>query len=202
WDIERRRYPQYDHTAVIIAEDITSRFLNVMSLFNGTIPLIALQMQALKIGDQVALVFTTVPNELRLGLDDDDDEVAEVTDRAYWEKRGNGPILSMVDRLQTILQQLDGNLTLKYNKVYIGLAKGGVTNNFVRFRPKKEVLRVEIRIEQSPEIEEKLEQGGLEGSEYDQRRGRYKIRLLKGDLEKTEPLLTELLEMAYKETLE
>ena len=26
WDIERRRYPQYDHTAVIIAEDITSRF--------------------------------------------------------------------------------------------------------------------------------------------------------------------------------
>jgi hypothetical protein len=29
WDIERKRYPQYEHTAVIIAEDITSRFLNV-----------------------------------------------------------------------------------------------------------------------------------------------------------------------------
>ena len=28
WDIERRRYPQYDHCAVLIAEDITSRFLN------------------------------------------------------------------------------------------------------------------------------------------------------------------------------
>jgi hypothetical protein len=27
WDIERKRYPQYDHCAVIIAEDITSRFL-------------------------------------------------------------------------------------------------------------------------------------------------------------------------------
>jgi hypothetical protein len=26
WDIERRRYPQYDHCAVIVAEDITSRF--------------------------------------------------------------------------------------------------------------------------------------------------------------------------------
>lgn len=25
WDIERKRYPQYDHTAVIIAEDITSK---------------------------------------------------------------------------------------------------------------------------------------------------------------------------------
>src|SRR6478735_3606441 len=48
WDIERKRYPQYDHCAVIIAEDITSRFLNVISLFNKAIPLIALQMNALK----------------------------------------------------------------------------------------------------------------------------------------------------------
>ena len=44
WDIERKRYPQYDHCAVIIAEDITSRFLSIIGLFNGTIPLIALQM--------------------------------------------------------------------------------------------------------------------------------------------------------------
>jgi hypothetical protein len=48
WDIERKRYPQYEHCAVLVAEDITSRFLNVISLFNGTIPLIAIQMQALE----------------------------------------------------------------------------------------------------------------------------------------------------------
>lgn len=36
WDIERKRYPQYEHCAVIIAEDITSRFLNVIQLFNGS----------------------------------------------------------------------------------------------------------------------------------------------------------------------
>ena len=52
WDIERKRYPQYDHCAVLVAEDITSRFLNVIALFNGTIPLIALQIQALKVGEQ------------------------------------------------------------------------------------------------------------------------------------------------------
>ena len=38
WDIERKRYPQYEHTAVIDAETITGRFLNVISLFNGMIP--------------------------------------------------------------------------------------------------------------------------------------------------------------------
>lgn len=70
WDIERKRYPQYDHCAVLIAEDITSRFLNVISLFNGTIPLIALQMQALKVGGKTTIVFTRVLDEMSRGLVD------------------------------------------------------------------------------------------------------------------------------------
>ena len=55
WDSERKRYPQYDHCAVIVAEEITGRFFNVISLFNGAIPLIALQMKAVKYGDNIAL---------------------------------------------------------------------------------------------------------------------------------------------------
>ena len=47
WDIEKKRYPHYEHCAVIVAEDITSRFLNVLSLFNGQIPLIAIQFYIL-----------------------------------------------------------------------------------------------------------------------------------------------------------
>jgi hypothetical protein len=58
WDIEKKRYPQYDHCAVIIAEDITSRFLNVISLFNGYIPIIAIQVKAIKIDDNFSLFFT------------------------------------------------------------------------------------------------------------------------------------------------
>jgi hypothetical protein len=48
WDIERRRYPQYDHIAVLIAEDITGRFLNVIGLFNDFIPIMALQVSAIE----------------------------------------------------------------------------------------------------------------------------------------------------------
>jgi len=47
WDIEKARYPHFDHVAVIVAEDIASRFLNVISLFNKAIALIAIQMRAL-----------------------------------------------------------------------------------------------------------------------------------------------------------
>ncbi len=75
WDIERKRYPQYDHCAVIIAEEITGRFLNVVSLFNGFIPVIALRMQAIVAGGSVGLIFTKVLDEVRLGLVDEDEEV-------------------------------------------------------------------------------------------------------------------------------
>jgi hypothetical protein len=119
WDIERKRYPQYDHCAVLIAEDITSRFLNVVSLFNGTIPLIAIQMQAVKIGDSVTVIFTIVMDELSRGyIDEDEDAEAAPTDRAYWEKRGSKETVGLADQLLVVLKELDPSLEFKYNKTH------------------------------------------------------------------------------------
>src|SRR3954454_8635667 len=36
--------PNYEHTAVLVAEVITARFLNIIGLFNAAIPLIAIQL--------------------------------------------------------------------------------------------------------------------------------------------------------------
>ena len=199
WDIERKRYPQYEHTAVIVAEDITSRFLNVISLFNGFIPLVAIQMQALKISDQVCLVFTTVLSEMTLGLVGDDEEVQETTDRAYWEKRGSKSTLEMTDAVLGIVKSWDNALELKYNKFYIGLAKQGQPNNFVVFRPTKEALRVEVRLERSDETQTKLEASGLDIMDYESRWGRYRIRLGKSDIKKHEQFLHDFLKLAYDE---
>jgi hypothetical protein len=68
WDIERRRYPAYDHCAVLVAENVTSRFLNILSLFAGTVPMVAIQLSALKIGDQIVLNFVTVLDRLHFGM--------------------------------------------------------------------------------------------------------------------------------------
>ena len=115
WDIERKRYPQYDHCAVLVAENLTSRFLNVIALFNGTIPLIAIQMQALKIGDNISLVFTKVMDEMTRGVvDEDEDAEAAPTDRNYWEERGTKATLHLVDQLLTIAREKDPSLELKY----------------------------------------------------------------------------------------
>ena len=197
WDIERKRYPQYDHTAVIVAEDITSRFLNIISLFNGTIPLVAVQMKALKYGDKVSLIYTTVIDQTKLGMVDEDEEVQEITDRPYWENRGSKATLVMVDELIEIIKKIDPALELKYNKFYIGLAKEGKPSNFVVFRPKKNFLRLEPRIERSEQMQERLETEGLDVMDYEERWGRYRIRLTKGDIKNHAEFLTKLLGEAH-----
>ena len=200
WDIERKRYPQYDHTAVIVAEDITTRFLNVIALFNGSIPLVAIQMNAVKLGEHVSLVCSTVLGEVRLGLVDEDEEVQEVTDRAYWEKRGSKITLGLADELHNIIKKIDPSLEMKYNKFYIGLARNGQPSNFVVFRPKKDWIRIEPRLPRSDETQAQLEQEGLDLMDYDTRWGRYRLNLAKGDVQKHEPFLTNLLKRAYEQS--
>jgi len=196
WDIERKRYPQYDHCAVIVAEDVTSRFLNVIGLFNGSIPLIAIQMNAFKIDDKVGLLFTTVLDELTFGLEEDDEQ--EVTDRAYWEKkRGTKATLALVDSLLKMINSFAPGYELKYNKIYIGLAQNGQPNNFVTFRAKKGHVRLEPRLKLSDEIQTLIDTAGLDVMEYDKRWGRYRIRLTKGDIDKNRDILIDLMKRAH-----
>jgi hypothetical protein len=199
WDIERKRYPQYEHTAVIVAEEITSRFLNVISLFNGTIPLMAVQMSALQLGDTVSLVFTTVLDQVRFGLVDEDEEVHEATDRTYWENRGSKDTVAMADEFLEVLRSFDPKLELKYNKFYIGLAEAGRPNNFVIFRPQKHAIRVEPRLRRTEETERSIEAHGLDVMDYDNKWGRYRIRLQRSDIKKHSEVIRQLLELSYKE---
>jgi hypothetical protein len=198
WDLERKRYPQYDHVAVLIAEDITSRFLNVISLLNGFIPLIAIQLNAIQVADQITLVFTVVLDH-RLGLALEEEEEREVTDRSYWEKRSSKMTVSMADEVLGLLKTLDQGLDLKYNKFYINVSKNSKPFNFVIFRPKKTSLGVEPKLKKAEEIEIMLDSAGLDVLGYDTRNQRYRIRLSKDEIQKHERLLKEILGRAYRE---
>lgn len=195
WDIERKKYPQYDHCAVIIAEDITNRFLNVINLFNGFIPLIAIKMEANKHEDNHWLSFTTVLNEMTLGKVEED-EVKEVADRNYWEKRGTDKTVKLADELLEIVNEVAPGHELKYNKFYIGLAKDGQPDNFAIFRPRKTNLNMEIKLEQSVETDKLIEEAGIDLMDYDNKWGRYRIRISKQDIVKNKELLKGLLELS------
>lgn len=193
WDIERKRYPQYDHCAVIIAEDITSRFLNVIGLFNGFIPLVAIQLNSIKVGDDIALVFTTVLDELPLGLVDEDEEVKEVTDRNYWLERGSKTTVKLADEMLELINEFAPGYELKYNKFYIGLAKDGRPNNFAIFGPRKAHLQVEFKVPQSDELDNLIEQNQLDDMGYDKKYGKYRLRISKGEVQKKKEVLKTLL---------
>lgn len=197
WDIERKRFPQYDHTAVIVAEDITSRFLNVISLFNGFIPLIAIQLNAMAQGEQIALLCTTVLDQMTLGLEEEDEE-KEVVDRSYWEKRGTKATVSLADKLFECIKSFAPGIVLKYNKFYIGLAQEGRTNNFVIFRPQKSSVRIEVRVKKSEELERKIEEKGIDLMDYT-KWGRYRIRLSKADIQEHSDFITQLLKLSFEE---
>ena len=178
WDIERKRYPQYEHAAVIVAEEITSRFLNVIQLFNGSIPLIALKMTVYKIGDQYALTFVKVLDEITYGLVDEDEPVSEPTDRNYWQtKRGTPKTVSMADDLLKLVQEVEPKAVLKYNKHYIGLAVDGQPLNFVAFMPRKAHVIMTVKLPKTQETDDILEEAGLETLSYDAQFRQYRLRI-------------------------
>ncbi len=197
WDLERRRYPQYEHVAVIVAEDITSRFLNVISLFNGFIPLVAIQLRALQIGDVLTLSATTVLDQMTLGAADDEDEAEQAVDRAYWEHRATKGSVALADRLLDIVREVEPRVGLKYNKHYIGLVRDGVADNFVAMRPRQQHIIAEFRVARSDELTSRIEEQGVEMLEYSTRWRRYRLRLTGADMDSKRDLLRELAEAAH-----
>lgn len=195
WDIERKRYPQYEHCAVLVAEDITSRFLNVVSLFNGAVPLIAIQVQAFEVGEHVTLVFTTVLDEMQRGLvDEDEDAISAPTDRAYWEKeKGTPKTVALMDRLFELVREEDPEVELKYNKFYVGLTKDGRADNYAQFRPQKASVVFEARLPRTDETDALLEEAGIETLEYSTRWARYRIRVTEKDFKMHTELFKKLI---------
>ena len=195
---EKKKYPQYDHTAVIIAEDITSRFLNVIGLFNGFIPIIAIQVTAIETPEGIGLQFTKILDTVKLGYLDEDEETSEPTDRAYWEKRGTKKTVALADKILEISKSFLPAVEFSYNKYYIGFWVDGRACNFAVCRPQKSALRLEIRLPQTDETEEIISSSELDVLDYDKRWGSYRLKLTENDIAEKEETLKSLLQQSYE----
>ena len=198
WDIERRRYPRYEHCAVIVAEKITGRFFNVISLFNGFIPLVAIQLQAVTVGDKIGLLFTKILDERHLGIFEKEDDGKDETDRAYWENKGSKKTVELADQMVEMVQTFAPGYELNFTKHYIGLAINGQANNFVEFRPQKKALRFHLRLPEAEDMSRRLDACDIEVFGYDRRWAYYKIRLSSEDLSAHRDDLVQLMKEAYK----
>lgn len=199
WDIERRKYPQYDHTAIIIAEDITSRFLNVISLFNGFIPIMALQVSAIETSDGIGLHFTKILDTVKLGFLDEDEEIAESTDRNYWEtKRGTKETVLYADKVLDLVQTFIPSSQLNYNKHYIGLLIDGRAMNFAICKPQKKAMGLNIHLPQSEEVDDIISNAEIDFLEYNKRWNTYRLKVNEKVLDEQADTLIDLLKRAYE----
>ena len=201
WDIERKRYQEIEHIAVIVAERVTSRFLNVIQLFNDTIPLIAIQLQLVKVNGSHTLIASRIVDLFERGTDEEDE--GPLANRAYWKEQASPTTLETVDIMvkyaNEIVSDSGGPYQPKYNLRDIGLSQGGRARNFMSFRPQKGHLVVRMKVKQDDQTQQLLKESGLAPMSSYKTDGRYHISLRPGDPETYKESLGNLIRRAHEQ---
>lgn len=198
WDIERRRYPSRDHRAVIVAEEITQRFFNVIALFNQSIPMIALQLDAIKVEDKVVLNFAKVLDVYE--VPEGEEPAGEVVDRSHWEKRSSSAVMMIVDDCAGDLQAGGCQVNLAFNKSRITFS--GPERQFAWFRPRKNHCHIATALGEYTMEDARIqaiEAAGISVSEG-KKQGRVRVQITPDQIRDHRKLVADLLSAAYNST--
>jgi hypothetical protein len=147
WDNEKRKWPQRQHVAILVAEHINRRFFNVIHLLSHSIPIIAVQVSMLAAHGKRSLSFTTVLDT----YEEIDDGTSLGEDRNYtredWTKKAKWT-LEAADALANVTSSVFGASVLNYLKAYVAITVGGSNYMWLHRRtlPKSLLL---VRIAQS-----------------------------------------------------
>ena len=154
WDIERRRYPKFEHTAVIAAEEITGRFFNVINVFGYHIPIVAIKVSAFKLEEGIGLHFTKVLDTREIIAQAEEEETVLSTTRDDWIDGKYHKEVSLVD---TAVNEITGG-TPNYRRYYIGFKLNGRNHAKVRFGVLPGKIDVNFRVNDTDAVPENLEE--------------------------------------------
>lgn len=115
WDNEKRKWPQRQHFAVLIAESITRRFFNVIQVLSHAIPIIAIKANIVEAGGQKMLTFSKILDtyeEPEEGLG-----ISEIIDEKYWREKASWTV-DTAKALLEIVRPVYGEASLNYVKNY------------------------------------------------------------------------------------
>ena len=195
WDVERRRQPKLSHIAVIVAEEVTSRFLNVISLIASSIPLIVIQMKGIQMGEQFTLIGMKVVDHTLVQADLEEDAGAPV-DRAAWERRSSKESMVTLDKLIEIVNEVQPGTVANYRQQYIGLATGGVSKNIMLFWPKKNRVVTGFRISEDEDLATWADERGLSYITFRRHMSRHHFSIRRGDVEEHRDHISRLVQLA------
>jgi hypothetical protein len=196
WDIERQRYPTVEHRAVIVAEEITSRFFNVIRLLNRAVPIIAIQLSAFRLNDgEITLQFLRVLDTYETGAEGEADEPSELVDRVYWEKKSRSESLAVVEAVQALAPAANGPPRITFSKAFIAMASTGY--KYCWFYPRQNALHCAVRVkvdsEQRADMNKQLEEAGIDAII---RESTIRLMLTLKDVEGNRKLLSDVLRLA------
>ena len=126
WDNEKRKWPQRQHYAVLVAESITRRFFNVIQLLSHSIPIIAIQVNMIESNNQTALHFSKLLDTYE--EIDDGTSIDEIYDELFWKKKATWTIDAAKALLETVGSIFE-EPSLRYVKNYIAINVSG-NNHF------------------------------------------------------------------------
>ena len=181
---------------MLIAEDVAARFLNVISLFSGTVPFVAIRVNGLMVEGKLVLNFAKVLDSRALRKDETTElKERAVTDRSFWISKASPSTVELAEKCVSIINQVaQANRKPTYTRYYIGLNDGVRAGNFVTFRPKRSFLNLQFEAlsPREPWLK-RLQDCGLDSDMKDED---LRVTLTPKDFEDNKGLLTELLQEA------
>lgn len=200
WDHERTRRPTWDHVAVLVAEDVTSRFSNVIRLFNAHIPIMAIEINAIEVAGHVTIAPVTVLDLTAFAVEDEEEgeqKATEPTTRADWEKKASTESMAIADGVIELIGEVLGDaVEPRYTKPFIGQTRGGGPDNLVRLRPrKKPFVLAGFRTPKTEELTTRLEDDGFDLTNS-RSTTRTVVRLTPEDMIKNRATIIDLIRMA------
>jgi hypothetical protein len=138
WDNEKRKWPQRQHFAVLVAEHINRRFFNVIHLLSHSIPIIAVQASVLEVNGKRSLFLTKILDTFE-EIDDGTSLDDKSYNREYWTKRAKWT-LEATESLLNITKSVFTDPVLNYVKYYVAITVAGYNYMWLHKRSQNKSL--------------------------------------------------------------
>lgn len=194
WDNEKRRWPQRQHYAVLVAENINRRYFNVIHLLSNAIPIIAIQASLVDSGGMRSLFFTTVLNTYE-ELDDGTAVEEQSYDREFWNKKAKW-VGEAADALLPIAATHFDDPSLRYLKHYISISSGSYNRMWLHKRTSpKALLNVKVAPSLRDDAAALLDSASIG---YTMKPESFRITIDKKTIEARSEVLDKLMELAKR----
>ena len=172
WDIEKKKRPKRQHTAVLVAERINSRFYNVINLVAHSIPIIGIQANLYRSGEDVSMIFTKIIDSF------EEPEIEEEGGTTYgfeYLKEKSPETAEVIQILSPIVTSSCSDNRINYRKNGATIFIGGSKRIVIYRRGKKQSsVQYKVSEENRNSVEELLDENTIS---YDYKNGYIRIWL-------------------------